>query len=177
MDGVVAAAGEKFHERDRMADDLDRTKARENVRNALRNFPDLKLLVGIWSYNAPAIVDIVEETGRRQALTIIAFDAEKLAIDQMGEGMIDALVVQNPYEIGYQGARLLKAMVQDDKATIGEMFPHPEGKNGDLYDTGLKVVVPNADSPLKGEMFSPKTEFFDLPKFREWLAAHNLESS
>ena len=177
MNGVAATAGDKFHERDRMADDLDRTKAKDNVRNALRNFPDLKLLVGIWSYNAPAIVDVVKETGKRKELTVIAFDAEKLAIDQLGEGMIDALVVQNPYEIGYQGARLLKAMVQADEATLKEMFPDPESENGDLYDTGLKIVVPGADSLLKAEMFSPKTEFFDLPKFREWLAAHNLESS
>ncbi len=50
-------------------------------------------------------------------------------------------------------------------------------ENGDLYDTGLKIVVPSADSPLKAEMFASPTEFFDLPKFREWLAAHNLVSS
>jgi ribose transport system substrate-binding protein len=177
MDGVAKACGDKFQERDRMGDDMDRTKAKDNVRNALRNFPDLKLLVGIWSYNAPAIVDVVKETGKRKELTIVTFDAEKLAIDQMGDGMIDAMVVQNPYEIGYQGTRLLKALVQDDKATVSDMFPHPETETGDLYDTGLKIVVPSADSPLKAEMFSPKTEFFDLPKFREWLTAHHLESS
>jgi ribose transport system substrate-binding protein len=110
-------------------------------------------------------------------LTIVAFDAEKLAIDQMGEGMIDALVVQNPYEIGYQGARLLKALAQKDEATIKEMFPKAGEPEGDLYDTGLKIVVPSADSPLKAEMFSEKTEFFDLPAFRKWLTDHHLESS
>ncbi len=68
MDGLAESAGEKFHEKDRMADDFDRTKARDNVRNALRNFPDLKMLVGIWSYNAPAIVDIVKEIGQPQAV-------------------------------------------------------------------------------------------------------------
>jgi ribose transport system substrate-binding protein len=177
MDGLAKAAGDKFHERGRMGDDTDRTKARENVRNALHNFPDLKALVGIWSYNAPAIVDIAEEAGRRKELTIVTFDAEKLALEQMGDGMIDAMVVQNPYEIGYQGVRLLRAMAQDDKATLAEMFPHPESENGDLYDTGLKIVAPGADSPLKAEMFSSSTEFFDLPKFRQWLADHKLESS
>jgi ribose transport system substrate-binding protein len=156
---------------------MDRTKAKDNVRNALQNFPDLKLLIGIWSYNAPAIVQIVEETGKRKHLTVVTFDAEKMAIDQMGDGMIDAMVVQNPYEIGYQCTRLLKALVEDDKAIVSEMFPHPETEEGDLYDTGLKIVVPGPDSPLKGDMFSPKTEFFDLPAFRQWLADHHLESS
>ncbi|HEX4144071.1 MAG TPA: substrate-binding domain-containing protein [Pirellulales bacterium] len=177
MDGVKAACGDKLHERDRMPDDMDRTKAKDNVRNALRNFPDVKLLIGIWSYNAPAIVQVVEETGKRKELKIVTFDAEKMAIDQMGDGMIDAMVVQNPYEIGYQCTRLLKALVQDDKATVAEMFPHPETDEGDLYDTGLKIVVPGADSPLKADMFAPKTEFFELPAFRQWLADHHLESS
>ena len=67
-----------------MGDDFDRTKARDNVRNALRNFPDLKFLVGIWSYNAPAIVDVVKETGKRKQVTIVAFDAEPLAIEANG---------------------------------------------------------------------------------------------
>ncbi len=96
MDGFAASVGDKFHERDRMPDEMDRTKARDNVRNALRNFPDLKMLVGIWSYNAPAIVDVVKEAGKRQDLKIVTFDAEKLAIEQMGDGMIDVLVVQDP---------------------------------------------------------------------------------
>ncbi|HTU24647.1 MAG TPA: substrate-binding domain-containing protein, partial [Pirellulales bacterium] len=177
MAGLGAACGDKLHERDRMGDDMDRAKAKENVRTALRNYPDLKMLVGIWSYNAPAIVDIVEETGKRKDLKVLTFDAEKLAIDRMNEGLIDAMVVQNPYEIGYQGARLFKAMVADDKATIAEMFPSTSDPDGDCYDTGLKIVIPNSDSPLKADMFSPKTEFFELPKFKEWLAAHHLESS
>jgi ribose transport system substrate-binding protein len=177
MDGFAASVGDKFQERDRMPDEMDRTKARDNVRNALRNFPDLKMLVGIWSYNAPAIVDVVKEAGKRQDLKIVTFDAEKLAIEQMGDGMIDVLVVQDPYAIGYQAARLLKAMVQKDDVTIKEMFPNADSPDGDLFDTGLKIVVPNADSPLKADMFDGKTEFFDLPAFRKWLSDHHLESS
>ena len=109
MDGLKEAAGDKFKELDRMGTRRDRTKARDNVRNALRNHPDLKLLAGIWSYNAPAIVDVIQETGKRKDVKVVVFDAEKLAIDQMGDGMIDAMIVQNPYDMGYQTARLLKA--------------------------------------------------------------------
>lgn len=176
MDGFKEAAGAKFQELDRMADDLDRTKARDNVRNALRNFPDLKVLVGIWSYNAPAIVDVVRETKSRAQLKILTFDAEKLAIEQMSEGDIDVMAVQNPFRMGYESVRLLKAMVEKDEATIREMFPHPDNPDGDLYDTGLKIVVP-AGSPLKAEMFGKNTEFLDLDAFKKWLAQYNLESS
>ena len=32
--------------------------------------------VGIWSYNAPAIADVVDEKGSRDKYTIVVFDAE-----------------------------------------------------------------------------------------------------
>src|SRR5438132_3154763 len=122
VEGVRQGAGDKFRALDNMADETDLTKARENVRNAIRNHPKLNTLVGIWSYNAPAIVDIVKEMKNRKQFVIVAFDAEPLAIGQMAEGLIDAMVVQNPYQMGYQGVRLLKALVEDDKKTIGQMF-------------------------------------------------------
>ncbi len=176
MDGFKEAVGDKFKELDRMGDDMDRTKARDNVRNALRNFPDLKVLVGIWSYNAPAIVDVVQEMKKRDQVKIVTFDAEKLAIEEMGEGNIDVMVVQNPYNMGLQSVKLLKAMVGKDEATIREMFPHSEDSDGDLYDTGLKIVVP-PNSPLKAEMFGKNTEFLEIEAFKKWLAQYNLESS
>jgi ribose transport system substrate-binding protein len=175
--GFAEGAGEKFKSKDNMGDQNDRTKARENVRNAISNHPDLKALVGIWSYNAPAIVDVVREKKLRDKFAIVVFDAEPVAIEEMGKGMIDAMVVQNPYEMGFQGVRLMKALVQDDKKTIDKMLPNHGKADGDLYDTGIKVVVPNKNSPLKQEMFGPKTTFLQLSQFREWLKKYNLTGS
>lgn len=177
MDGFVAGAGDKFKQLDRMGDENDRSKARDNVRNALRNHPDLNVLVGIWSYNAPAIADIVKEMNVRDKTTVVVFDAEPLAIEEMAAGNIDAMVVQNPYEMGYQGVRLMKALKADDKATIAELLPNLGQPGGDLYDTGLKVVVPNENSPLKPEMFEAKTQFLKLSEFREWLNKFGLTGS
>jgi ribose transport system substrate-binding protein len=177
MDGFKGAIGESYREADRMADGTDRTRARENVRNAMRNHPDLVALVGIWSYNAPAIVDVVEQEEKREAFTVVAFDAEPDAVRQMGEGMIDAMVVQNPFEMGYQSVRALKAMHEKDEKTLSEMFPRQGESDGDLYDTGLKVVVPSKESPLKREMFGEKTQFMELAEFKGWLAKYGLQGS
>jgi ribose transport system substrate-binding protein len=176
MQGFSEAVGQKFTEVDRMADAAKRDKARENVRNAIRNNPDLAVLVGIWSYNAPAIVDVVKEL-EKPDIKVVTFDAEELAIDAMEEGHIDAMVVQNPFQMGYQLVRVSKALLEKDDATIKELFPRRGETDGDLYETGLKVVVPNADSPLKKEMFNEKTEFLTLDKFKQWLEEYNLTSS
>src|SRR5205807_1309982 len=116
--------GPKFKAKDNMGDDNDRTRAKENVRNAMNNHPNLNCLVGIWSYNAPAIADVVKEKNARDRFSIVAFDAEPNAIEAMGEGLIDAMVVQNPYEMGFQGVRMLKALVENDQAILKQMLPN-----------------------------------------------------
>ena len=177
ISGFAEGAGDKLKSVDAMTDDTDRTKSRENVRNAIRNHANLKLLAGIYSYNAPAIVDVVKELNKRDALKVVAFDAEPLAIQQMTQGQIDAMIVQNPYQMGYQSVKLLKALITDDTATEKEMLPNLGQDGGDVIDTGLKVVVPNADSPVKNEGFGSKTEFLTLDAFKAWLKKYNLAGS
>lgn len=174
--GFKKGAGEKFELLDNMADKNDRNLAEENVRNATINHPELSMLVGIWSYNAPAIVKVVNDIKGRDKYKILTFDAEAIAIEHMVNGQIDAMLVQDPFEMGYQTVRLMKALVEEDKATIGKMFPNHGKTDGDLYNTGVKIVVPN-DSPLKAEMFDKGTTFMRLDEFRKWLKERNLESS
>lgn len=177
MDGFKTGAGDKLAERDRMGDETDRTRARENVRNAIRNHPDVNVLVGIWSYNAPAIVDVVKELGVRDRMTVVTFDAEQGAIKATAEGQIDALVVQNPYEMGYQSVRLLKALADKDDAAQAKILPRLGQTDGDLYDTGLKVVVPDESSTLSADLFEPGVEFMKVGDFRRWLSENGLSSS
>lgn len=175
--GFGEGAGEKFKSLDSMSDLNDRSKAQQNVRDALSNHPELNTLVGIWSYNAPAIVDVVREKNVRDKTTVVVFDAEPRAIEDMSQGLVDAMIVQNPFQMGYQGVRLMKALVTGDEATVKELFPNLGQPDGDLYDTGLKLVTPDEGSPLSAEMFGSKTEFLKLGAFREWLKKYNLEGS
>jgi len=176
--GFAEGAGPKFQSLDTAADGMDRPRARENVRNAIQNHKGkLTTLVGIWSYNAPAITDVVKELGVRKDYTIVVFDAEPIAIQQIAAGNIDAMVVQNPYEMGYQGVRLMKALYENDQKTVAAMLPHHGQPDGDLYDTGLKIVVPDDKSPLSPSLFGSKTEFLTLDKFKTWLEKYRLQGS
>ncbi len=180
MDGFTSAVGDKFEQKDRRLDDADRARARDNVRDVIDKFPELNLLVGIWSYNAPAIADVVKEKGVRDRFTIVTFDAEQLAIQQMGEGLIDVMVVQNPFGMGYDSVRYALAKLTGDQATVSEMFPNMGELGGNVRDTGLKVVVPNEGSPLNAEMFQefgPNVEFIHFSDFEKWLAEYKLTSS
>ena len=152
--------------------------ARHTVRNAMPHPKDLVALFGLWSYHAPPIAEVVTERNARDKITVVTFDAEAGAIEQMASGKIDAMVVQNPFDMGYQTVKLLKAMIEKDDKVIKAMFPNPDQKDGDIYTTGLRVVVPEKDTPLTKEMFDAKAvEYMTLPKFKDWLKKYNLSSS
>lgn len=175
--GFVEGTGDKFVAKDAMPDANKPDVARENVRNALLSHPQLNTLVGIWSYNAPAIVDVLREKKRRADFTVVVFDAEPLTIQAAGEGDIDAMVVQNPYAMGLEAIRLLKALKTKDDAGIKQMLPNFGQPEGDIFDTGLKVVVPTEGSPIKADQFQDKVEVLTLDQFKAWLAKYNLTQS
>jgi ribose transport system substrate-binding protein len=182
--GFATGAGENFTQVENLGDDMDRSVALKNVKDALDRNPQLDVLVGIWAYNAHAIVDVVTQRGIRDKTTVVVFDAAPNAIADMDAGNIDAMVVQNPYEMGYQGTRLMKALVLDDHQAIHELLPaydHQRKKfsepDGDILTTGLRVVYPDEGSPLRKEMFFEATEFLPLSQFKKWLSEHNLTGS
>lgn len=178
MNGFKEAVGTGYAEVDRMSDEMDLAKARDNVRSALVNHPDLAALVGIWAYNAPAIAEVVQERGIRDRVTVVTFDAQAAAIERMAAGQIDAMVVQNPFEMGVRTVRLLTAMHTGDAATIAEMFPNRAAPDGDLNTTGLRLIVPDTDALVKpADIDMPGVEYLPLTKFREWLASYGLSSS
>ena len=178
MNGFQEALGDAYREVDRMSDEMDLSKARDNARSALVNHPDLAALVGIWAYNAPAIAEVAQERGVRDRLTIDTFDAQASALEHMAGGRIDAMVVQNPFEMGVQTVRLLTALHTGDEPTVKEMFPRAGSADGDLYTTGLRLIVPDDTSALKPEdIGGAGVEFMTLSKFREWLARYGLSSS
>lgn len=183
-DGFAEAAGEKFKRVDYLGDEMDENVAKKNVEDVLNRHPDISALVGIWAYNANAIAEAVKKFGNREKVIVVNFDAAPKAITHMEAGLIDALVVQNPYDMGYRGTRLMKALVQDDHDTLSQMFPEYEPDehsfkkpDGDIIITGLKVVVPDDDKRLSKELFEPTTEFLRLTEFKDWLKKYKLKGS
>ncbi|REJ94332.1 MAG: hypothetical protein DWQ34_08740 [Planctomycetota bacterium] len=178
MDGFVDGAGEGFEELARRDDGGERPKARKNVEDALDQFPECDMLVGIWAYNTPQAVSVVRDRGIREQVKVLCFDAAEASIREMGDGNVDVMVVQNPYQMGYEGVKLLHALVTDDQALIDEMYPdYSQDGTGDLYRTELRVVVPDEESPITADLFEETTEFFKLSEFQEWLRERGLVSS
>jgi hypothetical protein len=80
--------------------------------------------------------------------------------------------------MGIKTVRLLTALHEGDEATVKEMFPQAGSPDGDLHTTGLRLIVPDTDTPLEAAPFAGDgIEVMPLSTFRAWLAKHGLSSS
>lgn len=168
-DGFFQGAGPAFTKTTTWEDTNDFAKNKQNVQNAMTKNPDLGVFLGLWSYNAPIIAEEVAAAPEvRKKANVVTFDLAEAAVPQLEQGNIDATVCQNPYEMGYQGVKLLKALIQKDEATIAEVLP-----DGKTRDTGVRVIVPTAESPVKalGE------NVITIDEMKSWLASKGLKSS
>jgi ribose transport system substrate-binding protein len=113
-----AIAGTKIEILDIRTDDTDEVRAKANVSEMLVAHPDVAGLVGLWSYNGPAIISAVKDAGKVGAVKIIAFDEDDETLTGVKSGAIIGTVVQQPYEFGYQAITLLAKAVNGDRSGI-----------------------------------------------------------
>ena len=59
-----ALQGSKIEIIDTRTDDTDRVRAKSNAADTLTKYPDVAALVGLWSYNGPAILGAVRDAGK-----------------------------------------------------------------------------------------------------------------
>lgn len=133
-----ALKGSKVQIVDVKQDNTDKGKARSNVEDVLQARPDVNILIGLWSYNLPAIAEAVKDAGERSKITVVGFDAEPGTIQSLKEGNIDATVVQKPYYFGYLAVMLLYNMSRCGVKAVQMTLPPPDH----IIDTGVEVIGP-----------------------------------
>ena len=113
-----ALAGSNVQIIDVRTDGTDRVRAKSNASDTLVNNPDIAGMVGLWSYNGPAILSAIKEANKVDKVKIIAFDEEEDTLTGIKDGAIYATVVQQPYEFGYRSMELMAKYLNGDKSQI-----------------------------------------------------------
>ncbi|MBW8863099.1 MAG: sugar-binding protein [Acidobacteria bacterium] len=113
-----STAGSNITIADVRTDDTDQVRAKANVSEMLVSHPDVAALVGLWSYNGPAILNAVRDAGRIGQVTIIAFDEDAETLTGVKSGAIAGTVVQQPFAFGYQSITLLEKALTGDRSRI-----------------------------------------------------------
>ena len=110
--------GSKVEILDVRTDETDRVRAQKNVEDTLVKYPDVAALVGLWSYNGPAIVRGVTSAGKIGQVKIVSFDEEEETLAAVAAGTIHATVVQQPYEFGKQAITKMAKYLAGDKGSL-----------------------------------------------------------
>ena len=111
-------AGSNIQIVDVRTDNTDRVRAKSNASDTLVNVPDIAGLVGLWSYNGPAILSAVKEANKVDKVKIVAFDEEDETLGGIRDGAIYATVVQQPFEFGFKSMELMAKILNGDKSGI-----------------------------------------------------------
>jgi len=113
---------------------VDSKYGQDTVETALQATEDLltknKDVQGLYACNAPTAVGAMQalQSQHRSEIKMVGFDAEKALLDGLKAGQIDALVVQNPYKMGYLGV----------KSVVAALHGEPVDKK---IDTGVALVM------------------------------------
>ena len=75
-------------------------------------------MVGLWSYNGPAILAAVKEANKTDKVKIVAFDEQDETLSGIKDGSIYATVVQQPFEFGYRSMELMSKILGGDRSQI-----------------------------------------------------------
>jgi ribose transport system substrate-binding protein len=113
-----ALQGSKVEIIDIRTDDTDRARAKTNAADTLVKYPEVAAMVGLWSYNGPAILNAVKDANKVGQVKIICFDEEDETLAGVKDGAIFATVVQQPFEFGYQSVKLMAQILGGDKSAI-----------------------------------------------------------
>ena len=82
---------------------VEAERARADTADLLRNNPEINVVI---AFNEPTSVGAAQAAaGLRlaDAVFLVGFDSNVATIDGLQEGYVDALIVQNPYAMGYLG--------------------------------------------------------------------------
>ncbi|MFI9365814.1 substrate-binding domain-containing protein [Kitasatospora sp. NPDC053057] len=127
----------------KLADNMDAAKALTNAQTAIQTDPGVTGLYGVYSYDGPSAAQAVQAAGRAGKVKVVSDDSDAQTLTFIQQGVIQATVVQSPYQQGYTGAYLLAALkVLGKDATMAIVKPFLES-DGSTLSSGVGVVTPD----------------------------------
>lgn len=142
-------------------DEIDFDVARTNVETALTEHTDLAGIIGVYAYNGPIALGVLESQKKAGTLKLVAFDLDVGTLAGLSAGKVHAAIGQRPYWMGYLSVYMLYAMdaLGPDK-TWSVVGPWLSGSGKDVFSTGQDVVTPET-----------------IDRYTEYLATLGISSS
>lgn len=127
-----------LYKNEAITDDVKEDVAQENAKNAIEKLGSEQniCMIGLWAYNAPAILEAAKSKKALDRIKIVSFDEYPATLTAIEAGEIYATVVQDPYNFGYKSVELLAKMAKTGDNSLATNTP--------LMNIDYRVVVKEA---------------------------------
>lgn len=94
------------------------TSAKQDTLAMLRAHPEINVLLAFNEPTSVGAAQAVEELNLADSLWMVAFDSNLVTIDALQTGAVDALVIQNTYEMGYFGVQSAYKLLTGQRSEV-----------------------------------------------------------
>ncbi len=126
---------------------VTREEAIKTAQDLISNYPDIE---GIFCPNEPSAFGMMRVLEKRdkskERIKFVGFDASEDLINGMEEGLIDALVAQHPFKMGYTGVEMVHSVIKGKKVPKRKATP------------SVLVTPDNLDDPRIQQVINPPVE-------------------
>jgi ribose transport system substrate-binding protein len=119
-DEVKEVKGKKFTILTTLVDQGATQVAKQKAEDALNTYPEVDVMVGLFAYNPPAMLQAIKQANKTDKVKVAGFDEDDATLQGIKDGTVIGTVVQNPYEYGYQSVKVLSELLKGNKKVIPE---------------------------------------------------------
>ena len=123
---------------DMQPDDSDLQKGIQAAEAMLLSNPGIDAMFGAEGFGAPALGTVVKEAGKAGQIRIVGFDDLQESVDYINAGVVDGVVVQKQYVMGYRAVEYLTKLINH------QMVPS-------VTDTGVIMLTRDNVATYKSE--------------------------
>ena len=95
--------------------------ARTDTAGLLAAHPEINVLMAFNEPTSVGAAQAVQELERQDNLFFVGFDSNVITIDGLQDGYVDALIVQNPYAMGYLGVESAYKLLSGQGGSLESM--------------------------------------------------------
>jgi ribose transport system substrate-binding protein len=111
----------------------DPATAVQSIAAGLKAHPEVKGIIGLFSYSAPAALDAMKQVGRTDPIEVVGFDESDQTQAGLQAGTIHSSILQDSYRAGYETVEVLAN-------TCRGVAPGPAENSPTLY-VGIDVLT------------------------------------
>ena len=89
--------------------------ANRGTKELLSLNPDINVIVTFNEWTSLGVGRAIDDLGSKDSVAVIAFDSNEESVNMLETGVVDALIVQNPYAMGYLGVESAYKLIENEQ--------------------------------------------------------------